>query len=132
NARAALRTILSEEGYEIAEAADGEEGLARLEELSPDVVLADVRMPKMDGLELLRKAKEQNHEASFVMMTAFASVEAAVEAMRLGAENYLVKPLDVNQVLVFLEKALEKRRLQREAAGLRERVRERYKLEGIV
>jgi two-component system NtrC family response regulator/two-component system response regulator HydG len=132
NARAALRLILTEEGYDVAEAADGEEGLTKLGELSPDVVLADVRMPKMDGLALLRKAKAQGSDASFVMMTAFASVEAAVEAMRLGAENYLVKPLDVNAVLIFLEKALEKRRLVREAAGLRERVRERYKLEGLV
>ena len=132
NARSALRTILSEEGYDVVEACDGEEGLAKLDELAPDVVLADVRMPKMDGLTLLRKAKAQGSDASFIMMTAFASVEAAVEAMRLGAENYLVKPLDVNAALVFLEKALEKRRLVREAAGLRERVRERYKLEGIV
>src|ERR1700682_3308534 len=132
NARAALRTILSEEGHDISEAPDGEEGLARLAEWSPDVVLADVRMPKLDGLGLLRKAKEQGSEASFVMMTAFASVEAAVEAMRLGAENYLVKPLDVKAVLIFLEKALEKRRLVREAASLRERVRERYRLDGIV
>jgi two-component system, NtrC family, response regulator len=132
NARAALRTILTEEGYEIDQAADGEEGLAKLSDFSPDVVLADVRMPKLDGLSLLRKAKEQGSEAAFVMMTAFASVEAAVEAMRLGADNYLVKPLNVSAVLVFLEKALEKRRLVREAAGLRERVRERYKLEGMV
>jgi len=132
NARNALRTILSEEGYEIHEAADGEEGLSQIAELSPDVVLSDVRMPKLDGLQLLRKAREQGSDSTFVMMTAFASVEAAVEAMRLGAENYLVKPLDVNAVLVFLEKALEKRRLQREAQGLRERVRERYRLEGLV
>src|SRR5204863_8659793 len=131
NARAALRTILSEEGYEIAEAPDGEAGLSTLTEISPDVVLADVRMPRMAGLTFLRKAKEQGSAASFVMMTAFASVEAAVEAMRSGAENYLVKPLDVNSVLVFLEKALEKRKLVREAAGLRERVRERYRLEGM-
>jgi len=132
NARAALRTILSEEGYEIAEASDGEGGLSTLIEFAPDVVLADVRMPRMDGLTFLRKAKEQGSDVSFVMMTAFASVEAAVEAMRLGAENFLVKPLDVNAVLVFLEKALEKRKLVKEAAGLRERVRERYRLEGLV
>jgi two-component system NtrC family response regulator/two-component system response regulator HydG len=131
-ARSALRTLLIEEGYEVAEAADGEEGLARLAELAPDVVLADVRMPRRDGLSLLRAAKEQASDAAFVMMTAFASVEAAVEAMRAGAENYLVKPLNLDSVLVFLEKALEKRGLLREAAGLRERVRERYKLEGIV
>ena len=132
NARAALRTILTEEGYEIAEAADGEEGLARLQEWSPDLVLADVRMPRMDGLSLLRKAKESGSDATFVMMTAFASIETAVEAVKAGAENYLVKPLDVNAVLVFLGKALEKRQLVREAANLRERVRERFRLEGMV
>ena len=132
NARAALRTILSEEGFEISEARDGEEGLAKLAEDSPDIVLADVRMPRLDGLGLLQKAKEQGSDATFVMMTAFAKVETAVEAMRLGAENYLVKPLDVSAVLVFIDKAIEKRRLVRETNSLRERVRERYKLEGIV
>ena len=132
NARAALRTILSEEGFDITEASDGEEGLKKLQEIEPDVVLADVRMPRMDGLTLLRKAKEAGSSAAFVMMTAFASIEAAVEAMKAGAENYLVKPLDVNAVIVFLEKALEKQRLIQEAATLRDRVRERYRLEGMV
>ncbi|MFL5430332.1 MAG: sigma-54-dependent transcriptional regulator, partial [Myxococcales bacterium] len=132
NARAALRTILSEEGYEISEAADGEEGFARIEEWSPDLVLADVWMPRMDGLALLRKAKETGAEANFIMMTAFASIETAVEAVKAGAENYLVKPLDVSAVLVFIAKALEKRQLVREAASLRERVRERFRLEGMV
>src|SRR3954471_17256476 len=132
NARAALRTILSEEGYDISEAGDGEEGLARIEEWSPDLVLADVRMPRMDGLALLRKAKETGAEASFIMMTPFASIETAVEAVKAGAENYLVKPLDVSAVLVFIAKALEKRQLVREAASLRERVRERFRLEGMV
>jgi DNA-binding NtrC family response regulator len=132
NARAALRTILSEEGYEIFEAADGEAGLSKLFEEAPDIVLADVRMPKLDGLGMLKKAREQGSVATFLMMTAFARIETAVEAMKLGADNYLVKPLDVNAVLVFLDKALEKRKLVREANSLRERVRERYKLEGIV
>ena len=108
NARVALRTILAEEGYEVAEAADGEEALALLPGFAPAAVLADVRMPRMDGITLLKRAREQGSDAVFVMMTAFASVEAAVEAMRAGAENYLVKPLDVNAVLVVLEKALEK------------------------
>ena len=132
NARNALRTILSDEGYDIREATNGEEALALLPDFAPDVVLADVRMPRMDGLTLLRKAKEQSSDAVFVMMTAFAAVETAVEAMRAGAENYLVKPLDVNAVLVFIEKALEKRSLARETATLRERVRERFRLEGMV
>jgi two-component system, NtrC family, response regulator len=132
NARSALRTLLSEEGYDIAEAANGEEGLSRLQELAPDVVLADVRMPRGDGLSLLRKAKEIGSDATFVMMTAFASIEAAVEAMKAGAENYLVKPLNVGAVLVFLQKALDKRRLVQEAETLRDRVRERFRLEGMV
>src|SRR5689334_21862578 len=132
NARAALRTILSEEGFDITEASDGEEGLKKLQEIDPDVVLADVRMPRMDGLTLLRKAKEAGSSAAFMMMLAFASIEAAVEAMKAVAENYLVKPLDVSAVLVFLGKALEKRALVREAATLRERVRERFRLEGMV
>ncbi len=132
NARSALRLILGEEGYEIAEAADGESALATLDEFAPAVVLADVRMPKMDGLTLLRTAKERGSDAIFIMMTAFGTVETAVEAMRAGAENYLTKPLDVNSVLVFLAKALEKRKLLRESQALRERVRERYKLSGMV
>jgi two-component system NtrC family response regulator/two-component system response regulator HydG len=132
NARAALRTLLAEEGYETAEAGDGEEALAMLSEISPAAVLSDVRMPKMDGLQLLKKARETGSDASFVMMTAFATVEAAVEAMRAGAENYLVKPLDLGAVLVVLDKALEKRRLVRDAQILRERVRERFSYPNII
>jgi len=132
NARNALRTLLGEEGYEIAEAADGEEALAKIAELDPAVVLTDMRMPKMDGITLIRKAREAGSEAAFVMMTAFASVQAAVDAMKAGAENYLTKPLDLQAVLVFLEKALEKRRLQRETLSLRDRVREQYRLDGLV
>ncbi len=132
NARTALRTLLSEEGYEIAEAADGEEALAKIAELDPAVVLTDMRMPKMDGITLIKKAREAGSEAAFVMMTAFASVQAAVDAMKAGAENYLTKPLDLQAVLIFLEKALEKRRLQRETVSLRDRVREQYRLDGLV
>jgi two-component system, NtrC family, response regulator len=132
NARAALRTILLDEGYDIAEASDGEEAIRILPGFAPSVVLADVRMPRIDGITLLRRAREAGSDAVFVMMTAFASVEAAVEAMRAGAENYLVKPLDVNAVLVILDKALEKLRLQRDTANLRERVRERYRFHNIV
>src|SRR5512136_1944962 len=132
NARVALRTILSEEGYEIAEAADGEEALALLPGFAPAAILADVRMPRMDGLTLLKRSREAGSDAVFVMMTAFASVEAAVEAMRAGAENYLGKPLDFNAVQVVVQKALEKLKLQRDAQNLRERVRDRYNFHNIV
>jgi len=132
NARSALATLLAEEGFEVKEAADGEQALAMLPDFSPAVVLADVRMPRMDGLTLLERAKQNHSEATFLMMTAFASVDIAVQAMRSGAENFLTKPLDVNAVLVILEKALEKRRLTRETEDLRARVRERYSFHNII
>ncbi len=132
NARKAIVTILGEEGYEVAEAANGADALAQLADFSPAVVLTDVRMPQMDGLTLLRKAREQGSDATFVMMTAFASVETAVEAMRAGAENYLVKPLDADAVLVILGKALEKRSLRREAESLRDQVRQRTRFHNII
>jgi two-component system NtrC family response regulator/two-component system response regulator HydG len=132
NARDALKTILVEEGFEVAEAANGEEALTLLSTFSPHLVLADVRMPKMDGITLVQKAKDSGFDAQFVMMTAFATVETAVAAMRAGAENFLVKPIDVNAVLVVIEKALEKRRLVQETQTLRERVRERYSFPQII
>jgi DNA-binding NtrC family response regulator len=132
NARKAIVTILGEEGYEVAEASNGADALARLSDFSPAIVLTDVRMPQMDGLTLLKKAREQGSDATFVMMTAFASVETAVEAMRSGAENYLVKPLDANAVLVVLSKALEKRSLRREAESLRDQVRQRTRFHNII
>jgi len=132
NARNGLRHILTDEGFSVMEAADGQEALEKLAEVAPDVVLADVRMPRMDGLTLLKKAKEQGCSAAFLMMTAYGGVDTAVEAMRAGAENFLVKPLDVNAVLVVLEKVLERRRLLRETEMLRERVRERYRFNNII
>src|SRR4029453_11599509 len=132
NARGALRTILAEEGYTVSEAGDGVEALSVLRNAGADLVLADVRMPRMDGLTLLREARESGIDAAFVVMTAFGSIEVAVEAMRAGAENFLAKPLDERAVLVVIEKALEKRRLAQEAASLRVRVRERVQFNNIV
>ena len=132
NARRAIATILKEEGYEVREAADGAEALALLPDFSPAAVLTDVRMPQMDGLTFMRRAREGGSDASFVVMTAFASVEAAVEAMRAGAESYLTKPLDMNAVLVVLAKALETRALRSETRTLRERVAERFRVGNII
>ena len=99
NARDALKTILTEEGYEVGEAGDGEAGLAALSTFRPDAVLCDIRMPKMDGLALLARARADGHACVFVMMTAFASIETAVQAMKAGAEDYVTKPVDVSSVL---------------------------------
>ncbi len=132
NARSALRAILAEEGYEVAEAGDGEEALAALPGFAPDVVLLDVRMPKLDGLSMLEQAKASGSEATFVMMTAHGAVKDAVIALKAGAEDYLQKPLELDEVLVVLEKALEKRQLRKDVALLRERVRGGARLENMV
>jgi len=132
NARHALRTILGEEGFAVAEASDGVEALTILQEQGVDVVLADISMPRMDGVTLVRRAREAGIPASFVMMTAFASIETAVEAMRAGAENFLVKPLEPGTVLVVLEKVLEKLQLSRDSEQLKDRVRRRYRFDAIV
>jgi two-component system, NtrC family, response regulator len=132
NARAGLCTLLAEEGFEVAEAVDGEDGLEKLGNFGPAAVLTDVRMPKLDGIGLLRKAREQGSDAVFVVMTAFGTVESAVEAMRQGAESYLLKPLDFAAVSVVLQKALEKRRLQLETQNLRARVHERFRFHNII
>ncbi len=132
NARDALKTILTEEGYEVREAADGEEGLAALSTFRPEAVLCDIRMPKLDGLQLIERARAEGHNCVFVMVTAFASIETAVQAMKAGAEDYITKPIDVAAVLAKLEKVLEKRALKQENELLRERLREKHKFSNIV
>jgi len=132
NARSALAAILGEEGYEVAEAFDGQDALERIPAFAPDVVLADVRMPRMDGLSLVSAAKDAGSDATFVMMTAHGTVKDAVGAMKVGAENYLPKPLEMDEVLVVLGRALEQRRLARDVELLRARVREGARLDRIV
>ncbi len=132
NAREALRTILSEEGFEVAEAADGEDALAQIQQFHPAVVRCDVRMPKLDGISLLRKARETGSDCSFIMMTAFASIEEAVEAMRLSAESYLVKPLEISAVLVAVEKAIERRSLRQDVALLSDRLQQKQPYTNII
>ncbi len=132
NARSALRELLAEEGFDVQEAADGEEALRLLPGFAPDVVLADVRMPRMDGLTLLQRARGDGVDASFVMMTAHGTVKDAVAAMKMGAENYLQKPLDMDAVVVSLTRALERRKLQRDVEILRERVRDTAGLSKII
>jgi two-component system, NtrC family, response regulator len=132
NARDGLTTILREEGYEVVEAADGEAGSEKLTQFNPDAVLCDIKMPRMDGLSLLKKVRGDGFDTPFIMVTAFGSIETAVEAMRSGAQDYITKPVDVSAVLVKLEKVLETRQLKRDNSMLRERLHERYRFNNIV
>jgi two-component system NtrC family response regulator/two-component system response regulator HydG len=132
NAVTALETLLREDGYEVAGAHDARAGLALLERLDADVVLTDLRMPGMDGLELLARVKEMRPDTMVIVMTAYGTVKTAVKAMKMGAEDYLGKPIDVEEVELVLQRALDKKKLLEETRVLRDRVQTKYRFENLV
>ncbi len=132
NARAALSEILRDDGYATETAADGFKALGKLLEFGPDVILTDLKMPGMGGLEFMEKARVAAPQAVVVVMTAFGSISSAVEAVKRGAENYLTKPLDLNALSAVVERAVEKARLLQEMRTLRDRLRERNAIHHIV
>ncbi len=132
DARTRLKERLAAHGFAVSEAADGLHALAELRRQGADVVLSEAHLAGLDGVALVRRAREEGLPALFVMMTDASGIEAAVEAMRAGAENLLIKPFEFGTLQVVLDKVLEKRRLARETEVLRDRVRERYRLEAII
>ncbi len=106
--RDALRDILEYEGYEVDEAKDGQEGLEMVLSAPYDVALCDIKMPKLEGLDVLQKAKEEGSITQFVMVSAFGNVENAVEATKRGAFDFITKPPDLNRLLVTVRNAIEK------------------------
>ena len=119
SARSALSELLREEGYEVQSAADGYKALGRVDQWEPDVVITDVKMPALGGIELMTKLREQYPDVAVIVMTAFGSVEGAVEAIQLGADDYLSKPVHLPQLLMVLRRVLKHRALQRETRRLR-------------
>jgi DNA-binding NtrC family response regulator len=132
NALRALATMLRAEGYVTETAPDGQKALHMLDTFEPDVVLTDLMMPILDGMGLVEQGRSKAPHASFVMMTASGSIELAVQAIKNGAENFLTKPLDLDAVSALVERACGKARLSREAAGLRERLASRFRVENIL
>ena len=132
NARAALSEILRDEGYATETAADGFKALGKLEDFIPDVILTDLKMPGLDGIAFMEKARAAAPGAVFVVMTAFGTIQSAVAAVKKGAENYLTKPLDFEALAAVIERAMEKARLLQEARQLRDRLRERNAFGHIV
>ena len=120
--RKTLSEILSYEGYKIDEAADGEEGLRKFNEKVFDVVLCDIKMPKMDGLEFLDKAGESNPDVPVIMISGHGTIETAVEAVKKGAYDYIAKPPDLNRLLITIRNAMDKTNLVTEAKVLRRKV----------
>ncbi len=121
--RRTLSMILEDEGYQVISASDGKEGLDRALKDEPDLILCDIRMPRMDGLEFLEQYRKKNGQALVITITAYGSTELAVEAMKKGAYDYLPKPFTTAEVVLTLRKAEEREKLRREVTRLRKRVK---------
>src|SRR5665647_2072784 len=120
--RKTLTEILSYEGYKIDEASDGEEGLKKFKEKTYDLVLCDIKMPKLDGIEFLEKAKEINNEVPIIIISGHGNIETAVEAVKKGAYDYISKPPDLNRMLITLRNAMDKTTLVAETKVLKRKV----------
>ncbi len=132
NARTALVELLRDEGYAVDAAADAFKALGKVADFAPDLVLTDLKMPGMDGLQLLAKLRENDHDLPVIVMTAFGEVETAVKAMRVGARDYLSKPVNVEELSVVVARELEQRRLRAETGLLRQRLSEKYSFSNII
>jgi two-component system nitrogen regulation response regulator NtrX len=120
--RKTLSEILSYEGYKIDEAGDGEEGFRKFREKEYDVILCDIKMPKMDGIEFLEKAKEANPDLPIIMISGHGTIETAVEAVKKGAYDYISKPPDLNRLLITIRNAIDKTSLVAETKVLKRKV----------
>ena len=120
--RNSLREILEYEGYEVKDAGDGVEGFKIASEEKFDIILSDIKMPKMDGLELLDKLKEAGVDSQIIMISGHGTIETAVEAIRNGAFDFIAKPLDLNRVLITLKNALTNSTLVKETTILKKKV----------
>jgi len=130
--RDVIADILIKAGYQTATASSGDDALEALEREVYDLLITDMRMPGMDGMELLREAKRRRPELDVVMMTAHATIQTAITAMKEGAIDYLEKPFDKDQLLVVVERALSQRGLREENRLLRQLVNESSALGNII
>jgi DNA-binding NtrC family response regulator len=127
-----LELNLAEEGYATLAAQDAETGLKLLRQEKIDLVLTDLKLPRMDGLEFLQAVKRSNAQIPVILMTAYGTVETAIEAMKAGASDYVLKPFSMEEIKLIIHKELDVRRLREENRDLREALGERYRFENIV
>jgi two-component system response regulator AtoC len=132
NMRHVLSVILKKTGYNVTTAAEGKEGLALFEDRDYDAVLCDIKMPQMDGIDFLKSAVERKTEPAIIMMSGYGTVNTAVEAMKLGAVDYISKPFKPDEILVKLKQTEERMGLRRENTLLRDAVRETFDFQNIV
>jgi DNA-binding NtrC family response regulator len=124
--------ILSDSSYAVDSVQDGWDALRKVDETTYDIVILDIMMPKIDGLEVLQQVKERHPDVDVIMMTGLSQVQTAVKAMKLGAFDYLSKPFDPEELLQVVNRALERRRLLQENRDLKSEVSSKYRFENIV
>ncbi len=132
NLRVVLRTLLRRHGYEVETASSGEEALGMVDSFGPDVVLTDVRMPKMGGLDLLSTLKAKGNDATVIVMSAYGNMDLALDAMKAGAYDYVQKPFKPDEVVLALRKAEERELLRRENRALKDEIRKEHRFEDIL
>lgn len=128
--RRTLREILEYENFKVEEAADGLEGLTLVQKEKFDIILCDIKMPKMDGMEALDKFMEANVDAPIIMISGHGNIETAVEAVKTGAYDFIQKPLDLNRLLVTIRNALDKSNLVSETKTLRKKISKTFEMIG--
>jgi two-component system response regulator AtoC len=131
NIRLVLRTLLKKHGYEVEVAEGGEAALAALDAFDPDVILTDVRMPRMGGLDLLAALKAKQHMATVIVMSAYGNVDLAIDAMKAGAYDYVSKPFKPDEIVLALRKAEEREALRRENRALKSAIQKENEFESI-
>ena len=132
NLRLVLKTLLKRHGYDVEVAENGEQALGLVDTFGPDVILTDVRMPKMNGLDLLATLKAKQNAATVIVMSAYGSVDLALEAMKAGAYDYVGKPFKPDEIVLALRKAEERESLRRENRALKEQIQKESQFESIL
>lgn len=127
-----LEIMLEKEGYTVETTADGRKAVEKIESKPFDLAIVDIQMPVMNGIEVLKRINEKKTDTTAIMITAFASHETAIEAMKLGAYDYITKPFKIDEIKLVIRKALEKRRLERENSRLRKELETKYGLGNII
>jgi DNA-binding NtrC family response regulator len=132
NLRWVTQTQLEDAGYNVITVANGEAALAAVEKERPSLVLTDLKMPGISGIELLERIRAQEPEMPVILMTAFGTIQSAVHAVKAGAYDYLTKPIDPEELLIVIGRALERQKLVEEVATLRQNLDRKYGFENII
>ncbi len=127
-----LEIMLTKEGYEVSIARNGEEAIEKIGKESFDLAIVDIQMPGINGIEVLRNTREKNYNTTIIMITAFASHESAIEAMKLGAYDYITKPFKIDEIKLVIKKSLDKNVLEKENTRLKKELDTKYGFENFI